>query len=202
MEDKETVPRALMQDFIYLMYFYRYLFCKRGKEVLLVIVFNFIIGLLPILMLIFFELDDFTSEQKLQFYGDGSLIIFCFGVLMSFVNFNFNFLLNKNEIEIKNISVNKALLFCFCLLYYFFSYKLFERAQLNFAKDWCFVISLNAVSFFFLIIAFFFVLYMKFADEIDYAIVNPFREEIIRKKQVANASKKEETKTENGKVKL
>jgi|25_taG_2_1085351.scaffolds.fasta_scaffold00090_28 Na+/H+-translocating membrane pyrophosphatase len=192
MDKQELKTPTLKGELKYLLYFYRYMFCKKGKELLEVGLTNFILGLSPILYLIIFEVPEFTKEQNLQFFGDGSLIIFCFGVLVSFVTVNFSIIRENASLEkLRNIKTNNAIFIALCILYYFISYKIFEKAQVNFDRTVNFIVIINLASFLFLIIAFLIVVYLKFSEEYDYSVINPYREKIQAKRKAKEAAKKD-----------
>ena len=116
-ETNNTIPISIKQSISYLYYFFHYLFNRKSKDLLVVGLVNFILGLLPILIVIFFEINGLNESKQTQFYGDGSMIIFCFGVLVSFVSFNFSSLIGEiSKIEFNNKHNNKLLLFALCLL--------------------------------------------------------------------------------------
>jgi hypothetical protein len=192
-----NVPISIKQSISFLYYFYHYLFNKRSKDLLVISCMNFILGLLPILIVIFFEINGLDDSKKIQFYGDGSMIIFCFGVLVSFVSFNFPNVIGKiSEIEFNNKHNNKLLLFALCFIYYLIAYKLFEKAQLNFSRTWEFIYWINGISFIFIFIAFLLVIFMKYSEEYGYSVINPYREKIITDKMAKKAAKKNKsTKT-------
>lgn len=191
MEQEDYKTATFRGGWIYLYYFYRYMVCVRGKELLEVGLTNFLLGLSPILYLIIFEVPEFTTDQNLQFFGDGSLIIFCFGVLVSFVTINFSEIKETTSLEKwKNIKTNNAILLALCIIYYFFSYKIFEKAQINFDRTLNFIIIINLASFLFLIIAFLIVVYLKFSIEYDYSVINEYRENIQANRKAKEAAKR------------
>lgn len=194
----KSVPITIGENFSYLYYFYHYLFKMRSKELLVVGTINFLLGLLPILLVIIFEINELPDSKKVQFYGDGSMIIFCFGVLVSFVSFNFSNIINKiSELEFNNKQNNKLLLFALCFVYYFISYKIFEKAQLNFSRTWYFIYWINGISFVFIVFAYFLVIYMRYTDEYDYSVINPYRENIIADRLAKKAAKKKKNTKKN-----
>lgn len=196
-ETNNTIPISIKQSISYLYYFFHYLFNRKSKDLLVVGLVNFILGLLPILIVIFFEINGLNESKQTQFYGDGSMIIFCFGVLVSFVSFNFSSLIGEiSKIEFNNKHNNKLLLFALCFIYYFISYKIFEKAQLNFTRTWEFIYWINGFSFIFILIAFLLVIFMKYSEEHDYSVIIPYKEKIITDRMAKKAAKKNQsTKT-------
>ncbi len=192
----EHIPRTIRENLSYLFYFYRYLFKNQGKELLVVGVVNFLIGLAPILLVILFELKGLDGEKLRQFYGDGSMIIFCFGVLVSFLTINFAKLnlRTKTTEDGNNISNNNILLLSLSIIYYISAYKIFEKAQTNFDRSWEFIYWINGISGLFLIVAFFIIVYVKFSSEYNYAVIHPYMEDTRAKRKAKRAAKKQERK--------
>ncbi|SCX00302.1 hypothetical protein [Flavobacterium saliperosum] len=198
MENKENIPISIGENISYLYYFYHYLFKKETKELIKVGVVNFLLGLFPILLVILFHVRKLTNEEQVQFYGDGSMIIFCFGVLVSFVSYNFSESYREmKESEFKNKQTNKILLFALCFIYYFISYKIFEMAQLNFSRTWGFIYCVNGISFIFIAIAFLLVIYLNFSDKFDYSKIQPYKESIMAEKMAKKAAKKRSSNKKN-----
>jgi hypothetical protein len=197
MEDKK-IPITINENITYLYYFYHFLIKKKSKELLVVGTINFLLGLFPILLVIMFEINSLPDFKKVQFYGDGSMIIFCFGVLVSFISFNFSNILGKiSEIEFTNKQNNKLLLSALCIMYYFISYKIFEKAQLNFSRTWEFIYWINGTSFIFIFIAFLLVIYMRYSDDYDYSVIHPYKEKIISDIISKKAAKKKKNNKKN-----
>jgi Na+-transporting methylmalonyl-CoA/oxaloacetate decarboxylase gamma subunit len=194
----KSVPITIGENISYLYYFYHYLFKRQIKEVLVFGTINFLLGLFPILLVIIFEINGRPDCEKVQFYGDGSMIIFCFGVLVSFVTFNISTLIGeKTEVESINAINNKRMLIAFSLIYYLISYKIFEKAQINFARTWEFIYWINGMSYVFIVIAFLLVVYMTYSDKYNYSVIQPYKEEVIAEEKAKKAVKKNKSKKEN-----
>lgn len=136
---------------------------------------------------------------KDNFFGDGSIVIFSFGVLASFLSVSvLNIKDFKFEIGQNNFINNRSLLLAFQVLFYIVSYKIFEKAQTNFDRSWEFIYLINISSFVLLVLAYLIVLFLQFERRYDWSIIHPYMEEIRARKQ----AKKAKGKNKSGDIKL
>jgi sulfite exporter TauE/SafE len=181
----------LIDSLKYLYYFYRYIFAKKSKDVLVSVLINFGIGLLPLALVYFFEISELSDERQRQFFGDGNVVIFGFGVLASFLSVSVSSLRDtKTKLEQNNFVNDKTLLLIFQLIFYFLSYKVFEKAQTNFDRSWDFIYQIGALSLLFLIVACLTVLFLQFESRYDYSVIHPYMEEVEANKKARKAKKK------------
>ena len=175
-QENTLVRRSFKEEVEYLIYFYRYLIDKEWKDLLILVGINFILGLLPIAIVWFYVMSLNDCQQR-AFYGDGTVIIFCFGVLVSFTGHLFEF---------KNINDNKnrILLYIFLIPVYVIAILFFKESQLNFDRSWEFIRWVILVSTLLLVISLFVVCYLKFSMKFNYSIIHPYKEQIqLQKKE-------------------
>lgn len=191
-QEKNLNSRKLRDNLKYLFYFYKYLFTEQSLEIFVFAIINFFLGLAPIILVTLFEI--MTKDYNLlkQFLGDGSIVIFCFGVLVSFVTIKIPDFSGGHNNRLKQL-----LLISLSVIYYLTAFFIFEKAQTNFNKTWSFILWINLTSFLMLLIAFLIVTYVQFSSKYDYSIINPYREKLVANHKAKKASKKDTTDENN-----
>ena len=167
--------------------FYCYVFEKKRLELIIFLIVNYVFSLLPIVIvsLFVFKLDDATQKG---FFGDGSIISLCMGILCTYFSLLFDF---KSETEKnKNIIINLVL-----VIIYVLSFLFFKECQLHFSRSWPFIYTVTFISFIYLIFTFFCSLYLNFRYNVDAADLEKYVEEKKRKKIENAASSKTTSKT-------
>lgn len=168
-------------SFTNIFYWYWFLIAKRTLDLLNFLILIFIIPILPYAIVACKILNE-SDEHKRAFYGDGSIMILCSGILCSFFAMLFE---HRNEIE-KNVSklINSVLFILFIIILF-----IFYEAQLNFARRWSDINLVIALTTVILIITLFASLYLNFRLKIDNNEVQKFIEETKRKRIEAKAKK-------------
>jgi hypothetical protein len=171
----------------YLYNFYSYLFQKKRADFSIFFILTFIFSLLPYII-VWFSIINVNDENQRSFFGDGSIIALCSGILCSYFAILFDY---KGEKEKKdNIIINLLL-----ILFYIFLLLVFRGCQLNFNRSWDFIDCIGILSTFVLIITMFSAMYLNFRIKINYNDVEQFIEEKQRKKFERDALKKKKSKS-------
>lgn len=168
----------------YICNFYCYLFEKKRKEFFIFLIITFIFSLLPYIV-VFSSIITMDEVNQRSFFGDGSIISLCSGILCSYFAILFEF---KSEDEKKdNIIIYLILiLFYICLLFVFY------KCQLNFNRSWEFICCIIILSAFVLIVTLFSAMYINFKSQIQYSDLEKY---ILEKK-------KKKVKKDSGNTKI
>lgn len=174
-------------SFSYLYNFYIYLFQKKKTDFSIFFIITFIFSLLPyiIVWITIIQLND--AKQKV-FFGDGSIIALCSGILCSYFAILFDF---KGEKEKKDNIVIYLLLILFYIILLF----VFRSCQLNFDRSWCFINGIGFLSTLVLIITMFCAMYLNFKVTIKNNDIEKFIEEKKMKKIEKDALIKNKSKS-------
>lgn len=167
-------------------YWYWFLISKRTIDFLNFILVIFIFPILPYGIVAYKILHE-TSEHKKAFYGDGSLMILCSGILCSFVAMLFE---HKTESEKKlNSLINLVLIMLFIIITF-----VFVDAQMTFERDWSYIFKIVGFTSVIIVITVLSALYLNFRLKINYAEVEKFIEEIKKKRIEQKAAKSNKSK--------
>ncbi len=167
-------------------YWYWYLISRRTLDFLNFILVIFIFPILPYAIVAYNLMKETEAHQK-AFYGDGSLMILCSGILCSFVAMLFE---HKNDTEKKlNLFINLILIILFIVITI-----VFMDAQMNFSRDWAYINRIITITSFILIVTVLASLYLNFRLKINYSDVESFIEEVKRKRIEKKAAKSNKSK--------
>jgi hypothetical protein len=173
-------------SFGYLYQFYRYVLAKRKMEFAIFFSITFIFSLFPFLIL-WWEVHGLGDKEQRGFFGDGSILTLCSGILCSYFAILFDY---KNEKEKHlNTIVNIGLV----ILYFTLSY-VFIKCQLNFDRNWCFITNIVMLSGFVLLLTIFCAMYLTFKEKVEFADVQKYSEEVKAKKIEKELLKKTKSK--------
>lgn len=165
---------------------YWFLISKRTLDLLIFLMVIFIFPILPY-GIVAFKLMNQTDEHQRSFYGDGSIMILCSGILCSFVAMLFE---HKTEDGKKiNQFFNISLIIIFIILT-----VIFIDCQLNFSRDWYHIQTIFFVTSATVFITILATLYLNFRFKINYAEVELFVEAIKRKRIDRKAAKSRQSK--------
>jgi small-conductance mechanosensitive channel len=165
---------------------YWFLISRRKLDFLIFILIIFILPILPY-AIVSFKLISETDEHLRTFYGDGSIMILCSGILCSFVSMLFE---HRTETEKKiNLLINLVLIIFFVIITF-----IFVDCQLTYLRNWRFIsciIIITSVIYLMTILA---ALYLNFRLKINYSEVQKFVEEIRRERIDIKAAKSKKSK--------
>lgn len=171
---------------INIIYWYWFIITKRTLDFLNFLIVIFIFPILPYAIVAYKILNE-SDEHKKAFYGDGSIMILCSGILCSFIAMLFE---NRNETEKKlSLFINLILIIFFILITF-----VFVDAQLNFSRSWGDINWVIGLTTGILIITLLSALYLNFRLKVEYTEVQNFIEEIKRKRIEEKASKLNKSK--------
>ena len=161
-------------SFTNMFYWYWFLISKRTLDFLNFILIIFIFPILPY-AIVAYKLMHETDEHARAFYGDGSIIILCSGILCSFVAMLFE---HKNENQKKiNLFLNLIMIILFIVIT-----LIFIDCQLTFSRSWNYINNIVGITTVILILTVLAALYLNFRLQINYVEVEKFIEDIKRKR--------------------
>ena len=173
-------------SFINILNWYWFLISRRTLDFLIFMLVIFVFPILPY-AIVAFKLMNQSDEHLRIFYGDGTIMILCSGILCSFVAMLFE---HKSEEGKKlNLFINISLTIIFIILTI-----IFVDSQLNFFRDWCYIQNIIIVTSVTIIITILAALYLNFRVKINYADVEQFVEEVKRKRIDRKAKKSKQSK--------
>ena len=165
--------------------FYKYLFANRRREL---IIFIFITFLLPTgpYMYVALKLINDVEEHRKSYYGDGSMITLCAGILCAYFVMLFEF--KSEEERVDNTLMNLLLLGFYVVLF-----LVFAECQLNFDRSWCFNKQIFVLSSLLLLTTSLIAVYFNFKKNFDYPEVDKYLKESDQKVTENKASKVNKT---------
>lgn len=175
-------------SFAYLIQFYRYVFAKKKMEFAIFFLITFVFSLFPFLIL-WWKVHGLGDKEQRGFFGDGSILALCSGILCSYFAILFDYKTEKEKHL--NTIVNIGLV----LLYFSLSYA-FIDCQLNFDRSWCYITDIIILSGLVLILTLFCAMYLTFKEKVDFADVQKYTDEVNAKKIEKESLKK--SKSKNG----
>lgn len=167
--------------------FYCFLFLNKKKELISFFLITFILPLLPYLLVSYKLFNQSDSHQR-AYYGDGSMLTLCAGILCSYFVILFEF---KSE---NQKQTNSILNIVFVIGYVLMTF-IFLECQLNFDRNWDFIHSIYIVSGILLLFTFLSAAYLNFEKNCDYKEMYDFFQERNRLKMTKKS--KTLTKTED-----
>ena len=171
-------------NFKYLYYWYKFLYLKQRTNLCIFLIIIFVLPVLPYLI-VSFKLFYFGEEQMRLFYGDGSIILLCSGILCSFISILFE---HRDEIEKKrNTLMNLGM-----IVFYVIITVIFIDCQLNFDRKWPFIFIIFLITSIIFLITMLVALYLNFKVNVNYNDVIKLIQESETKKiaRKADTSKK------------
>lgn len=169
-----------------IIYWYWFIISKHTLDFLNFILVIILFPILPY-AIVSYKLMNETDEHMRSFYGDGSLMILCSGILCSFVAMLFE---HKTENEKKiNLFINLVLIIFFIIITF-----IFVDAQLTFGREWEYINRIYAITSTIIIITILAALYLNFRLKINYTEVENYIEEEKRKKIERRAAKSNKSK--------
>ena len=171
----------------YLCKFYRYILAKKRPEFFTFFIITFVLALLPY-FLVWWEINSLPDDKQRSFYGDGSVIILCSGILCSYFGMLFDF---KDDQEKRwNKVYNLVLVIIYILLLF-----VFYKCQLNFNRTWSFISTIVIISALTLILTLLAALFLNFKQHVIYAEVIKYDNELNAKKMEKQALKQSKSKS-------
>lgn len=174
--------------------FFEFLFLRKTKDLIIFFSMIFFLSLLPYII-VAINLDYSDSKQLKSFYGDGSILTLCTGILLSYYtvflypshktengNENNSNQESKNPFDLINISL--IAIYGIVLLQYYF-------CQTN-DRDTKMIVKVIIGSFLLLIFTFGISAFLHFRDKVSFAEIQKYIEEKKEKElsQKANETKK------------
>lgn len=178
--------------------FFEFLFFRKTKDLILFFVIIFFLSLLPYIV-VAINLDYSNNEQILSFYGDGSILTLCTGILLSYYTV-FLYPSNKNENTQNNgdnqisnnpydlINVLLFVIYALVLIQFYF-------CQTR-DRDVNMILKVFFGSILLLIFTFGVAVYLHFRDKVSFAEIQKYIDEKKEKKLSKKA--KDTNKTDDG----
>ncbi len=180
----------------YLINFYSYLFAEKAKRLTVFLLTIFFASLLPYII-VAFSLDYSNSNQMKSFYGDGSILTLCTGILLSYYTVFLEFRENKgrNDDEKKNISDDNRLITVSLLIVYAVVLVQFYLCQTT-ARDMIMILQVVIGSILLFLLTLIVSSYLHFREEVSFADVQSHEDK--RRIQKLKRSSEKTVKTEDG----
>ena len=196
--DKVIESYESIERFKFVWCFYQYLFTKKPIDLIIFLLLTFLLPFVPyIWVAIELCLAQEADEHLRAFYGDGSMISLCAGILCAYFAILFDYENqeqggnNNQEQKRFNALINIGLIFLFLIFLF-----VFKHCQLTFYRSWSFIYQILAISGVGLIITFGAATYLNFNKKVDYAELKKFIDERQSRKTAIRANKT--TKTQDG----
>ncbi|GAA3935711.1 hypothetical protein [Hymenobacter algoricola] len=183
--NSDLPEKAPIVNFTYFFSFYQYLFASKKKEMMAFIIITFILPVVPYIW-VALKLEE---SSKRAFYGDGSMLTLCAGILCTYFILIFDF--EDEDAKKRNILINLVLF----LLYLFILY-VFIECQLTLNRSWVFITVIEWISGVILFITFIIGTYFYFHKNAIYTEVEEFKKNRQAKKIAEKAE--EVTQTTDG----
>jgi len=168
-QNEEREQLKLWDNIVHFFYFYWYLASKRKVDLGIFLIVTFALPLAPYLWVTVSLWKASTEQAKLSYYGDGSMLTLCAGIVCTYFVLIFDY---KDDGEKKkNILINLLLfIFYLILLYVFVMCQLYPGG-----RTWNFNWNIIYFSGFLLFMTFISGLYFNFYRNIDFKEINDFR---------------------------
>lgn|GEM_PF-3452750 len=156
---------------------------KRTGEFTNMVLVNFVLGLTPVLVISAISFFYVGMPKFLKFYGDGSVIIVCSSIIVTYI---LKLTAEYNEVDFKEFRTTLQSLSVILLLICF---GFFIFAQLDDQKTITTRIVIIFISFFVLVATFAIVFFVHFCNKIDYlSDVQTFIDDLKRKQMMIQKS--------------
>ena len=156
----------ILFDFDYYYSYYELLIKEKTTEFFAFVLINFVFPLLPYVF-IAIEMFFYADTQRKNYYGDGSIILFCSGILCTY----FAILLENKKSKVKEWN---PLIILGLILFYVITFFIFYKCQMNFSRSWCFIIIILLFSLIALIFTFIAATHLNFRSEYPYEKVKEY----------------------------
>lgn len=161
--------------------FYKYVLIKKSWEFTLFVLVTFVLSLLPYILVSI----NMPESSERGYYGDGSILTLCSGVLCSYFTILFNF---DPKILKKDFGPKTGVICLVLFIIYVLVLIQFYHCQMNFDRQWPFIWWIIGASGILLCITVFFAAYLHFHRDIQPLEIKNFAEELQRKKVEKQAS--------------
>lgn len=169
----------------YIIDFFRFLVANKRGELVRFILVTFLLSLLPYII-VSLSLWNATDIHKRGYYGDGSILTLCAGIMCSYLTMLFDFNFKKPN---DKTAVRTSIVIILMLVFYVLITVLFAFCQNNFDRNKGFIVFVVSCSTILLILTFFASCYLQFIEKVTPNEVINFAEERQRIK-IENKTKK------------
>lgn len=173
MESVEERQYDKPDKWTYFIDFYKYLFSEKKRELIIFALITFLLPVGPYIYLSLKLIND-TDAHKLSFYGDGSMITLCAGIMCSYFVMLFEY--SSDEERMNNTLLNLLL-----LMFYVILFLVFVECQLNFDRNWCFNFKIAILSTILILATFFVASYFNFKKNFSYYEVSKYNKDTEQK---------------------
>lgn len=182
---------TIRTELTYLKFLYLYVFKKKNLHLVEFLLFHFFVGFIP-LFIVMFKIRSYSSCVQKSFWGDGTLIIYCFTIICSIAyNYFTNSINNKNN-------PSKSVIWVGVITYLIITTIVYIDAQLNFNRSWKDIYIINIVSMLLFLIGCLASLGIHFSSKYSYGDIMIFKKEELIKED----GKKISHKNQSGGTKL
>jgi len=178
----------------YLLNFYEFLVFKKGKKLFIFLLIVFVSSLLPYII-VARSLDYDNQVQLKNYYGDGSILTLCSGILLSYFTVFFNSKKKKQDEERKDDDILIAIAFLIIYALVLLQFYLCQTEN----RDWTMIINVIIESTLLLLLTLGVSAFLHFREDISYLDIQKYIEE---KKEKKLSKKAKDTKKTNDGVQL